>query len=90
MSDQAPRYYVPHTSYWPIVGAVSLFVAAFGAATFIHESTEFVGAETQYGEGGFYIGLIMVAYMMFGWFKDVVSENVRGMMSGMMDVSYRQ
>ena len=90
MSDQAPRYYVPHTSHWPIVGAVSLFVAAFGAATFIHESTEFVGAETQYGEWVFYIGLIMVAYMMFGWFKDVVSENVRGMMSGMMDVSYRQ
>ena len=90
MSDQAPRYYVPHTSYWPIVGAVSLFVAAFGAATFIHETTEFVGAETQYGEWVFYIGLIMVACMMFGWFKDVVSENVRGMMSGLMDVSYRQ
>ena len=90
MSDQAPRYYVPHASHWPIIGAVSLFVLALGTATFIHESTEFIGAETEYGEWVFYVGLAMVACMMFGWFRVVISESVRGMMSGLMDVSYRQ
>ena len=79
MSD-APRYYVPHTSIWPIIGSTSLFVAAFGTASFIQGNHEWV----------FYTGLALLVFMMFGWFRDVVAESVTGMMSGLMDVSYRQ
>ncbi len=88
MSD-APRYHVPHSSPWPIIGSFSLFVLAFGAGTFIHQSTEKVAAEGTYGEPIFYIGLALVAFMMYGWFGIVIRESVKGMSSGLLDRSYR-
>ena len=85
----APRYYVPHSSIWPIVGSIGLFLTAFGAATFIHQSTEKVAAEGSYGAIIFYIGLAVIAFMMFGWFGTVIRESLRGMVSGLLDRSYR-
>jgi len=90
MSDTAPRYYVPHSSPWPIVGSTALFITAFGGGTFIHQSTDKVGAEGGFGEPIFYAGLAMIAFMMFGWFGSVVRESVRGMNSGLLDQSFRQ
>ncbi|MFB3078643.1 MAG: cytochrome c oxidase subunit 3, partial [Lysobacterales bacterium] len=88
MSD-APRYYVPHSSPWPIIGSIALFVTAFGAVNFIHQSTEKVAAEGSFGQPIFYTGLAMIAFMMFGWFGVVIRESVKGMNSGLLDRSYR-
>ncbi len=88
MSD-TPRYYVPHSSHWPIVGSIALFLTAFGGASFIHQSTEKVAAEGSYGAWVFYFGLAMVAFMMFGWFGTVIRESLKGMVSGQLDRSYR-
>jgi cytochrome c oxidase subunit 3 len=87
---ETPRYYVPHSSPWPIVGSVALAVTAYGAVNFIHQSTEKVGAEGSWGQPVFFIGLAMVAFMMFGWFGTVIRESIRGMNSELMDRSYRQ
>ena len=87
--SEAPRYYVPHSSPWPIVGSTALFVTAYGAVNFIHQSTEKVGAEGSFGEPIFYAGLAMIAFMFFGWFGTVIKESVRGMNSGLLDRSYR-
>ena len=87
--SEAPRYYVPHSSPWPIVGSIALFVTAFGAVTFIHQSTEKVAAEGSFGEPIFYAGLALIAFMFFGWFGTVIRESVRGMSSGLLDRSYR-
>jgi cytochrome c oxidase subunit 3 len=84
-----PRYYVPHTSVWPIIGSVALFLTAFGAATFIHQSTEKVAAEGDYGALILYAGLALLAVMMFGWFGAVIRESLKGMFSGLLDRSYR-
>ncbi len=88
MSD-APRYHVPHSSPWPIIGSIALFVTAFGAVNFIHQSTEKVAAEGSFGQPIFYTGLAMIAFMMFGWFGVVIRESVKGMNSGLLDRSYR-
>ena len=88
MSD-TPRYYVPHSSHWPIVGSIALFLTAFGGASFIHQSTEKVAADGSYGAWVFYFGLAMVAFMMFGWFGTVIRESLKGMVSGQLDRSYR-
>ncbi len=88
MSD-APRYHVPHSSPWPIIGSTALFVTAFGAVIFIHQSTEKVAAEGNFGQPIFFIGLALIAFMMFGWFGIVIRESVKGMNSGLMDRSYR-
>ena len=87
---ETPRYYVPHSSPWPIIGSVALAVTAYGAVNFIHQSTEKVGAEGSWGQPVFFIGLAMVAFMMFGWFGTVIRESIRGMNSELMDRSYRQ
>ncbi len=89
MSEEAPRYHVPDSSPWPIIGSVALFVTAFGAVTFIHQSTEKVAAEGSFGQPIFFIGLALIAFMMFGWFGTVIRESVKGMNSGLLDRSYR-
>lgn len=86
---ETPSYYVPHTSIWPIVGSTSLFVLAFGTATYIHQSTDKVAAE---GGSGFWIfaaGLIAILFMFFGWFGAVIHESITGKNSDQMDRSYR-
>ncbi|HEY5567931.1 MAG TPA: cytochrome c oxidase subunit 3 [Gammaproteobacteria bacterium] len=84
-----PRYYVPHSSVWPIIGSVALFVLAFGAATFIQQSTEKVADEGSYGQWIFFSGLALIAFMLFGWFRKVIEESRAGLASGLLDRSYR-
>lgn len=87
--NQAPRYYVPHGSIWPIIGSVALFITAFGAVSLIHQSTAKVAAEGSYGAPVFFIGLVLIALMMIGWFSTVIRENLKGMVSGLLDRSFR-
>jgi cytochrome c oxidase subunit 3 len=87
--NETPRYYVPHSSIWPIVGSVALFLTAYGGVNFIHQSTEKVAAEGSFGEPVFFVGLAMIAFMMFGWFSTVIRENLDGMVSQQLDRSYR-
>jgi cytochrome c oxidase subunit 3 len=88
--NETPRYYVPHSSVWPIVGSTALFVTAFGAVSMIHQTTEKVAAEGGYGAPIFYLGVAMIAFMMFGWFRTVIKESLAGMVSGQLDRSFRQ
>ena len=86
---EAPRYHVPHSSPWPIIGSTALFVTAFGAVSFIHQTSEKIGAEGSFGKPIFYTGLALIAFMFFGWFGTVIRESVRGMNSSLLDRSYR-
>ena len=86
---EAPRYYVPHSSRWPIIGSSALAVLAFGAVHFIQQSTDKVETEASFGAPIFYIGLALIAYMFFGWFRTVLSESVGGMNSKLLDRSFR-
>ncbi len=87
--SETPRYYVPHSSIWPIVGSIALFLTAFGAVNFIHQSTEKVAASGSFGAPIFFTGLAVIAIMMFGWFGTVIRENLNGLVSEQLDVSYR-
>lgn len=87
--NETPRYYVPHSSIWPIVGSIALFLTAYGGVSFIHQSTEKVAAEGSFGQPLFYVGLATIAFMMFGWFGTVIRENLKGMVSQQLDRSFR-
>jgi len=80
-------YYVPSQSHWPIVGAVALFVIAFGAGNYVTDL-----ANEQSGYGGYLLlaGIALVIYMLVGWFSDVISESLTGKYSHQMDNSFRQ
>jgi len=81
------NYYVPSQSHWPIVGAVALFMIAFGAGTYV---TDLANKESGYGGYLLLAGIAVIIYMLVGWFSDVINESLAGKYSGQMDDSFRQ
>ncbi len=74
-------YYVPHGSYWPMVGSVGLFTTVFGAATWMN------GA--GWGQPMMFAGIAILLVMLFGWFGSVIRESIAGMYNSQVDVSFR-
>ncbi|MEI6894016.1 MAG: cytochrome c oxidase subunit 3 [Colwellia sp.] len=80
-------YYVPSQSHWPIVGAVALFMIAFGAGNYV---TDLANEESGFGGYLLLSGIALIVYMLFGWFSDVINESQNGKYSPQMDNSFRQ
>ncbi len=80
MSHAHGGYYVPHGSYWPMVGSIGLFMFMIGFATKLNS-----------GGGTFLmlLGAAILIVMMFGWFGTVIRENLSGLYTEQMDRSYR-
>ncbi|MBQ0742814.1 MAG: cytochrome c oxidase subunit 3 [Pseudomonas sp.] len=76
------EYYVPAQSKWPIVGSIGLLTSVFGAGTLMNSS----------GESGLFIllaGALIIIWMFFGWFGNVITESHQGLYSAQMDRSFR-
>ena len=86
-SQSHAQYYVPAQSKWPIVATVALLVTVYGLGTWFNDLT----AERAESNGPliFFIGALLIAYMMFGWFGAVVRESRSGLYSAQMDRSFR-
>jgi len=80
-AHDSDKYYIPHGSKWPAVGAVTLFVTMLGTAAVLNGSS--LGAWIAY------LGLAGVAYMFFGWFGTVIDESQRGLYNSSVDRSFR-
>ena len=80
-------YYVPAQSKWPIIATIGLALTLFGAASIMNAST--AGEETGGSWLIFLAGSLIMAYMLFGWFGNVIQESRAGMYSGQMDRSFR-
>ncbi|MFI4914147.1 MAG: cytochrome c oxidase subunit 3 [Steroidobacterales bacterium] len=74
------KYYVPHSSPWPIVGSVALFCTMLGAIAFLNGWT---------GGWSFLPGAVLLATMFFGWFGTLIGENERGTYNLTVDKSFR-
>jgi cytochrome c oxidase subunit 3 len=74
-------YYVPHGSYWPIVGSVGLFATVFGAANWMNGNA--------WGELCMYAGIAILLVMLFGWFGSVIKESIAGLYNKQVDTSFR-
>jgi cytochrome c oxidase subunit 3 len=81
MSHAPGAYYVPHSSQWPVVGSIALFLTTFGAGNWLNGS--------QFGMYMMFGGLAVLLYMMFGWFGDVIRESESGTYGGPEDMSFR-
>ena len=76
------RYYVPHDSHWPIVGAVGLLLLMVGVSVWLNGSAP-----------GFWVmmaGVAVIVFMIAGWFADVIGESVGGKYNMQVDKSFRQ
>ena len=79
MSEQ--EYYVPHGTYWPIIGSIGISTLFVGFANQMHG--------VEWGGSVMALGLAITVFMMFGWFGQVVSESTSGMYSKQVDRSFR-
>ena len=74
------RYYVPHSSHWPIVGSITLFLVMAGAVSTLNGWA---------GGWAFLPGALGLITLFFGWFGTVIDENQRGMYNLTVDRSFR-
>ncbi len=61
-------YHLVNPSPWPAIGAVSAFILAVGAVTWMHGGTSI----------GLYVGFALVLYTMFMWWRDIINEAKAG------------
>jgi cytochrome c oxidase subunit 3 len=80
-------YYVPEQSKWPIIATVGLGVTLFGAASIMVSSKQ--GVSTSGDWMIFAVGMLIMIYMLFGWFGTVIKESRSGLYSPQMDRSFR-
>ena len=81
MSHAEERYYVPHDSYWPIVGSVGLLFLMLGVSIWLNGT-----------DAGFWImmaGFAVIIFMLVGWFGTVIGESVGGLYNAQVDKSFR-
>lgn len=81
------QYYVPAQSKWPIIASIGLLTTFFGLGSWFNDLS--AGRESSNGPMIFFIGVLLVIWMMFGWFSNVVQESRSGLYSGQMDRSFR-
>ncbi len=80
-SPDANIYFVPHSSKWPFVGSIAMFVTMVGVASWLNDSS--------WGMWTFYAGVLMLCATLFMWFGDVIRESVGGNYNRQVDVSFR-
>lgn len=79
MSDS--HYYVPSQSKWPIIGAIAIFLMVLSTALMITGNT--------IAPILFLISSCLMAYMLFGWFQNVIQESQQGLYSDQLNRSFR-
>ena len=73
-------YYVPHGTYWPIIGSIGLTLTVVGIANFLHGT---------WSATPIFVGLAVLIFMMYGWFGEVIKESLKGFYSKQVDMSFR-
>ena len=79
-ASDSSQYYIPHGSPWPIRASVALFAMMLGAVAFLNDWA---------GGWVFLPGVVLLAYMFFGWFSTVIGENQHGVFNMQVDHSFR-
>jgi len=77
----AHHYFVPHSSRWPFLGSIALFVTMVGLASWFNE--------TSWGKATFFVGVALMCGVLFGWFGDVIRESIKGHYNRQVDTSFR-
>src|SRR5881394_2297399 len=74
------KYYVPHSSQWPIIGSAAFFTLLLGAVALL---SDWLPAWALLP------GFALVVYMFIGWFNTVIGENQQGLFGLDVDRSFR-
>ena len=77
-------YFIPEPSKWPLVGTIALTTTVIGAVNTIHSMNEGGSMSILLP-----IGLLLIAYLFFGWFGAVIDESMGGKYNHQVDRSFR-
>ena len=80
-TPDANVYFIPHSSRWPFLGSIALFITMIGFGGWLNEGS--------WGKPAFFVGVALLIGVLFGWFGDVIRESVRGHYNRQVDVSFR-
>lgn len=84
MSSQhgnAPYYYVPGPSKWPVLAGASLLLTMAGASALVNDYA--------WGLYATVAGILALLVVLYGWFGDAIAESEGGLYSNRIDISYR-
>ncbi|PCI56572.1 MAG: cytochrome c oxidase subunit 3 [Methylophilaceae bacterium] len=81
MSQNTKNYYLPGASFWPLIASIALFLMAAGFSMSLNDMA--IGTSILIAGG------VVFAYLLFGWFADVVKESVSGFYNKQVDASFR-
>ncbi len=79
-SNNPDIYFIPEPSKWPVVGTIALTTSVIGAVTSIHSGSINMILP---------VGLLMIAYLFFGWFGAVIKESMADCYNPQVDKSFR-
>ncbi len=82
MTNVEQSYYLPEPSKWPIVSVIGIFLTLFGTGLWINDVTA--------GSWIALLGVVVIVYLFFGWFGEVIDESLTGKYGHQVDVSFRQ
>jgi cytochrome c oxidase subunit III len=80
-SKQAPYYFVPGPSRWPMMAGTSMLVTMIGASAWVNDSA--------WGKLVCLVGIAAMLAVLYGWFGDAIHESEGGLYSKRIDHSYR-
>lgn len=81
-TEQKPvEYFVPEPSPWPLIGMFSLLITLIGTVLSING--------VAIGQLLMITGLALFAYLLYGWFRDVITESLGNQYNSAVDRSFR-
>ncbi|MBI3729360.1 MAG: cytochrome c oxidase subunit 3 [Burkholderiales bacterium] len=84
MSSQhanAPYYFVPGPSKWPVLGGTTLLLTMIGASAWVNG--------LAWGSYLNIAGIILTLVVLYNWFGDAIAESEGGKYSARIDLSFR-
>jgi cytochrome c oxidase subunit III len=81
MSQNTKSYYLPGPSFWPLIASISLFLLAGGFTMVLNKIA--MGTPLMIAGG------LCLAYLLYGWFAEVVGESVSKFYNKQVDKSFR-
>lgn len=82
MSTNEKSYYLPGASFLPLIASIALFLMASGFSMQLNDIAS--------GKYILIAGGLVLAYLLFGWFSEVIKESVSKFYNKQVDRSFRQ
>ena len=80
-SQNTKNYFLPGASLLPLIASTALFLMASGFAMFLNKVAP--------GKYVMIAGFIVLAYLLFSWFREVIKESVSKFYNKQVDKSFR-